>query len=282
MTKWILLLLLIRCMPVTGYSQDTLPNFSVVDRGNNKIIISWTNTNQSINQISIQRSLDSTRNFKTIMTVPDPRVPQNGFADAKVPNAVMFYRLFIVLDSSGKYTFTPSKKAYLDTTTKEEPRPSPAAENIVKSGGKKETFAAGLLIIKRRDTIVQLIPEKDFKKFRDSLMFKTKDTLSSRHGDTFLIKPFVPKAPKEVIVVSKYVHPDKEGNILIQIPVSDHHYSVKFFEENNSFLFEIKQVKGPLLIVDKVNFVHAGTFLFELYEDGKLKEKNKIVIPKDF
>lgn len=285
MMKCIAILVLIQSMLITSYAQDTLPNFSATTRGNNKIIISWSNNYPSVTQISVQRSFDSTRNFKTILTVPDPNVPQNGFADTKAPNGNMFYRLFIVLDSSGNYIFTPAKRARLDTTSQEIAQPQAIANavNTVKDPGKKDVIAPGLLIIKRRDTVVQLIPEKDFKKLRDSIMYKTKDTLSSRHGDTFYIKPFSAKPPKEVVVPSKYIHSDKEGNVIVQIPVSsEHHYSVKFFEENNSFVFEIKQLKGPALIIDKVNFIHAGTFLFELYEDGKLKEKNKFVIPKDF
>jgi len=37
-----------------------------------------------------------------------------------------------------------------------------------------------------------------------------------------------------------------------------------------------------MLTLDKSNFIHAGWFKFELYEDGQLKEKNKLLIPKDF
>jgi hypothetical protein len=59
-------------------------------------------------------------------------------------------------------------------------------------------------------------------------------------------------------------------------------YSIKFFEEDNSPLFEVKQVKEASLVLDKANFLHSGWFKFELYEDGKLKEKNKFFIPKDF
>jgi hypothetical protein len=59
-------------------------------------------------------------------------------------------------------------------------------------------------------------------------------------------------------------------------------YSLKFFEENSSPVFEVKQVKDSVLILDKTNFLHSGWFKFELYENGVLKEKNKFLIPKDF
>ena len=94
--------------------QKPLPEFSVTTRGNGKIIIGWQNAYPVVTQISIQRSYDSLRNYKTILTVPDPSVPQNGFVDTKAPTEFQYYRLFIVLDS-GKYLFTKARKAILDT-----------------------------------------------------------------------------------------------------------------------------------------------------------------------
>jgi hypothetical protein len=57
---------------------------------------------------------------------------------------------------------------------------------------------------------------------------------------------------------------------------------VKFFEENGNPIFEIQHIREPQLILDKSNFLHAGWFFFELYEDEKLKEKSKFFLSKDF
>ena len=43
-----------------------------------------------------------------------------------------------------------------------------------------------------------------------------------------------------------------------------------------------KTVKESYITLDKANFLHAGWFWFELYEEGKLKEKHRFYIPKDF
>jgi hypothetical protein len=95
-----------------------------------------------------------------------------------------------------------------------------------------------------------------------------------------MIRPFV---PKEVFRVSKYVFTEKEGRVKISLPdATDKKYSVKFYEEDSTFLFEIKKISEPVLMLDKSNFIHAGWFRFELYEDGHLKEKQKLYIPKDF
>ncbi len=58
-------------------------------------------------------------------------------------------------------------------------------------------------------------------------------------------------------------------------------YSIRFFDEDGTPLFEIKKITEPYLILDKVNFVHSGLFNFEVYANGLLVEKHKFYIPKD-
>ncbi|MBL7737657.1 MAG: hypothetical protein JNK14_00435 [Chitinophagaceae bacterium] len=107
----------ITCFSVQA--QDTLPKFSVKNPGNNRIVIDWFNTFDDVKQISIQRSTDSLKNFKTILTVPDPALPQNGYADTKAPSANMFYRLYILLDK-GVYLFSNARRPVWDTAIKRE------------------------------------------------------------------------------------------------------------------------------------------------------------------
>src|SRR5450755_1944015 len=91
-------------------AQDTLPGFSASLKPNGKVLISWRNTYPAINQISIQRSSDSLRNFTTLVSVPDPRIPENGFVDSKATGTKMYYRIFILFPNS-KYLFTRSRRA---------------------------------------------------------------------------------------------------------------------------------------------------------------------------
>jgi hypothetical protein len=116
MKRKIFLVVLV-CLTTSGIlfaQEDTLPKFSAKNVGNNRIIIGWTNMFQNIKQISVQRSFDSLTNFKTILTVPDPTTPQNGFADTKATNDHMFYRLYIMLDK-GVFLFSQSKRPVIDT-----------------------------------------------------------------------------------------------------------------------------------------------------------------------
>lgn len=285
-----------------SFAQDTLPGFSALTRGNDKVIISWTNNYPVTTQISIQRSKDSTKNFKTILTVPDPKVLQNGFVDAKADTSFMFYRLFIVLDS-GKYVHTKSKRPILDTARKVVSEP--IAENndskqrvvvaetvpakdaaiikeTIRETAKEKPLPAPekFIIVKRNDSIINQVREKEFKKFRDSIVHRTKDTIAFASVDTILIKPYIPPV---VYRPSKFVYTEKDGNVAITLPEAGaKKYSVKFFDEEENALFEIKEVKESSVILDKTNFLRSGWFRFELYEDGKLKEKHKFFIPKDF
>jgi hypothetical protein len=83
---------------------------------------------------------------------------------------------------------------------------------------------------------------------------------------------------------SLYVYTHRDGYVRINLPDSEKpkKYSIKFFEDDETFLFEIKEVKEKSFKIDKTNFYHAGWFKFELYEDGKLFEKHKFYLDKDF
>jgi hypothetical protein len=304
------ILLLVSLAGLVAAAQDTLPAFSLVNKGNNRIIISWSNPyNKNIHQLSIQRSPDSTKNFRSILTLPDPTVPQNGYADTKPLNDHMFYRLYILLDS-GKYVFSKAKRPVPDTIRVKEPpkesRPvtlqmneapkidsnkNPVTEEINPKEPEKKEIAKPepvkpkeiperIIYIKKRDTLVGQIGERSVRRFRDSVAVRTKDTLSYNTADTIVIKPFV---PKEIYKPSKYVFTEKDGNVKIALPLAaEKKYTIKFFDEFNIPVMEVKQIKDSVLTLDKSNFIHAGWFRFELYEDGLLKEKHRLFIPKDF
>ncbi len=215
------------------YAQDTLPKFSLKNVGNNRIIIGWVNNFSNIRQISIQRSFDSLTGYKTILTVPDPTTPQNGYVDAKATNDHMFYRIYIMLEK-GVFLFSDAKRPQLDTTRK-----------------------AGLPI--RVDQLPGI--------------------------DSVAVPKVNNNKPKaNVFMPSLYVYTHRDGYVRISLPDEEKpkKYSLKFFEENETFLFEIKEVKEKNFKIDKTSFYHAGWFRFELYEDGKLIEKHKFYLEKDF
>ncbi|MDZ4793535.1 MAG: hypothetical protein SGI83_04580 [Bacteroidota bacterium] len=213
---------------------DTLPNFALKNVGNNRIIIGWVNNFTNIKQISIQRSYDSLSGYKTILTVPDPTTPQNGYVDAKATHGRMFYRIYIMLDK-GVFLFSNAKRPELDTTFRRSQLPN--------NGDK-----------------FPMIDSVAMPNFNNN---KPKST-------TFL--------------PSLHVYTNRDGYVRISLPGDEKSkkYSIKFFDNDETFLFEIKEVKEKDFKIDKTNFYHAGWFRFELYEDEKLIEKHKFYLEKDF
>ena len=324
-------------------AQETLPGFSASLKSNGKVLISWRNAYPAINQISIQRSADSLRNFTTLITVPDPRIPENGFVDGKAQGSKMFYRIFILFPNS-KYMFTKSRRAMAEPAqlpgaisksvqadrlkvehpvqnqiaTDNDPSKSqvavsppqiedkylilPKIDNsriyymIDNTGMKKPAVnnpgkiklptieVQKILFVKRRDSVIMQLPGKQVGRFSDSLVKQTKDTLLFVNADTLLIKPYIEiyKEPKEIYKISSYVFTAKDGNVTIALAdFNRKKYFVAFFETDDTPILEVKDIRDAVLIIDKTNFGHSGWFRFELYEDGKLKEKNKLLIPKE-
>lgn len=250
-TAFLFLLFLLATSTIV-HAQDTLPDFSLKNVGNNRIIIGWTNKFQNIKQISIQRSFDSLQGYKTILTVPDPTTPQNGYADTKAINDHMFYRLYIMLDK-GIYLFSKAKKPVKDTIKKIDP----ASNAIILQGG---------------DTLVTAKP------FVVSLgKFPGTDSVATPNPENKKTKP-------PVFTPSLHVYTNRDGYVRINLPEDDKlkKYSIKFFKEDETFIFELKDIKEKKFKLDKTNFYAAGWFKFELYEDGKLIEKHKFYLEKDF
>ncbi len=135
------------------------------------------------------------------------------------------------------------------------------------------------VLIYRNDSLLAQLDAASYKKFKDSMATRTRDTLFATDRNRIEIHPFT---PKYVWKSSSYIYTNAKGYVTITLPlVKQHRYHVIFFEEDGSELFRIKSIKEPELILDKIDFVHAGWFFFELFEDDKLKEKNKLFLSKD-
>lgn len=137
-----------------------------------------------------------------------------------------------------------------------------------------------LLYIHSLDSLYKVIDETGFSRFKDSIVMNTKDTLYAFDNDIFLIKPFIPDPLWEP---SKNIYTARKGNLVIKIDdYKKKKYKLIFYEENKNELFKINHIKQDILTIEKSNFISSGWYFFELYEDDKLKEKNKFFIGSDF
>ncbi len=279
--KKIISLVLILFFAGRLFSQDTLPRFTLSERAN-KVTISWTNPFQSLIQLNVQRSYDSLRNFSTVFSAPSPELQQNGFTDTRPATNRVFYRIFYVLEG-GAYFFSKSKRVNgsPDGTTSVSSGDNPDARDM--TNGTFGNIVAGdkrMVTIQIRNEVYRQVSVNAFRNFRDSILHLTKDTLYAINDTLVAVNPYL---GHEAFKVSSYIYVSKDGFINVSVPaIGDKKYNIKFFEEDGTPLFEIHYVKESPLILDKANFVHSGWFGFELYEDNKLKEKNKFYVPKDF
>ena len=240
----------------TVYAQAVLPEFSVKNN-NEKISVSWQNKyTKLVKGITVQRSFDSIKNFTSITTVPDPKVLVTGFADINVPYTKMFYRLFIVFDS-GVYIFTPSQKPELDS---------------------------GFNLAKAIKKITDENRAQNQKSVKATKAVQEKDMVPENNSDSQTVTTATEILPKKEVIIypSQLIYTAKDNNIVINLPDFElNKYIVKIFEEDNKLLFELNKLTEGYLVIEKVNFLHAGWFYFEIYDQGVLLEKNKFFIPRD-
>jgi hypothetical protein len=79
-----------------------------------------------------------------------------------------------------------------------------------------------------------------------------------------------------------FIRRERNGDLVITVPnPAREKYGIRFFDDENRFLFEVRQIRDPLLIVEKYNFQHAGMFHYELYRENLLIERSSFFIRKE-
>ena len=236
--------------------------------GDTRVKIEWANPyGEYMVQLNIQRSWDSVRNFRTVFVPLSPELPQNGYIDETAGFTGMYYRAFYVLEG-GSFFFTKAKKVT---------RGSDLTDEITEEQIADKNF---LVTIHDDDSVIAQLSYEQYTRFKDSIVNYTKDTLFSLTNADILIRYFNSGANW---VPSTYVFTNNDG--YVQIYLADalqKNYRLRILDGNHKSLFNIQHISEPQLLLDKADFMHAGWFYFELYENDKLKERNKFYIPKDF
>jgi hypothetical protein len=243
-------------------------NMAISKLADDKVRIEWQNPyDDSIVQINVQRSWDSARNFMTIFVPLSPELPVNGYVDQTDGYNARYYRIFYVL-ADGRFFFTKSKRNSTGSDfTSEIPEDKAADKNF-------------LIVIHDDDTVIAQLNYDGYKRFRDSIVNYTRDTLYSLTDADVLIRYYNNNIRW---IPSTHIFTTTDG--YVQVYLTDalqKNYHLRFYDEFHKLLFTIQHIPEPQFLLDKTDFLHAGWFYFELLEDNKVRERNKFYIPKDF
>lgn len=263
-------------------AQDTLPRFTVEDKGGGRIVVSWANPYNNLIQLAVQRSYDSVKRFSSVYSAPSPELPVNGFSDKVAPGVKVYYRIFYVMQG-GTYYFTKSLRPGTQIASGEkvyDSRRDLLNENLQNElSGKDSSMPDKPIFVKTKSATISMMPDQ-FKSFRDSVLTKTNDTLLQQSEDTVALQPY---SPAFIQHASQHIFTDRDGFVVIKLPdAANKKYELIFFEEDDTPVLELRNLKETYLTLDKTNFYHGGWYKFELLENGHIKERNKIYLPTDF
>ncbi|NNV57601.1 hypothetical protein [Limnovirga soli] len=274
-----------------GQAQTILPDFNAENLGKNKVRISWVNNfgNRCI-QLNVQASKDSLKGYRTIFSTESPQLPQNGFIYVQSFPYKMFYRIFYILDSN-QFMFSAPKIAGdilppVTQTNKVDNENKDTLQFVEKKEMQvvnaeipvKKPDPPRIISIYKADSLFTQLEYSVYKKFRDSVN-KRKDTLLVLGQNEVQLKPF---DPASIYTPSIFVLINQNGFVKLNLPdAASKKYKVVFYELDGKKLFSINNISDTAITIDKTDFIHAGWFKFELYENEKLIERNKILLQKD-
>jgi hypothetical protein len=142
----------------------------------------------------------------------------------------------------------------------------------------------GSYSIFKKNQFLFKLPENKFRAFRDSIAFKTRDTLFTKADGRVDIHPYSGSYMASSPVKKNsppLVYTDKKGYVNLRLPNPKfYRYVIRFYEPTGKLAFEIQSPKEELLILEKSNFVHAGAFDYEVWQDGSLQEKGRIFLSR--
>lgn len=248
------------------------PNFYLSKGKQGQVQVWWQNpSGKALVQVSVQKSLDSIKNFRTVYTSLTPEQATGHFEEPRT--GIYYYRLFYMF-SDGRYNISSAK---LFTTGYETP-------NLLKN---VEAFKQIFVEIPAKET--RAFSLNEFKNYRDSILFFTEDSLLYMGGQTLRLSPFVKSIPERMakkilsgspVYPPSYTYINEEGNPVLRLPSHDYYnYSLKIWSrDQKTVMFTVKSFDSPELVLSNASFSFQGDYPYELYYLGDLKEKNKIEI----
>lgn len=243
--------------------QNALPSFSLVERSG-KVIIGWINSNPELRQIIIQRSTDSSKGFRSIISMPDPTAITNGYVDKPIDALSYYYRIFCTMPG-GRYFFTEAKKPTKEIIIETPKQVSKETKAVYKNENAPEG---------------QVQTEIQPRQMNGEKVYAANP--SSKIDDPGKLDKTIRKDSvlnQQIYEPSGFIYTNIEGNLIIILPEPlKRHFSLYVYKEDGTPIFNMKNIKESKLLIDRSNFIYSGWFKYELFDGQKLREKNKFFI----
>lgn len=262
-------ILIVFFLPVNFlFAQNTLPDFSIVKNSKNENVISWRNPfGSGLVQLTVQRSTDTVKNFKTVSSAEMPSAANGSYSE---PSTGKYYYRIAYMLSDGKYFTTPPKTVASGWETPGLLSYLASYDTIVVSNG-----SARLNYLKT-----------DFARFRDSILNNTADTLKFLSGNDVFHLYHNPNPSVSVATtnnyrfISNYMYINVDGNPVIRLPYNDfYNYSMIIYNrDGRTVMYRINNFESNELILSKASFIYPGFYNYELFYNNVLRDKNKIEI----
>lgn len=238
----------------SSYAQNTLPDITLIN-SNGKTIVSWLNDyKKPVTNILIQRSYDSLKNFSSIGSVLNPLNLENGYLDAAPPYDKMYYRINISFEGGG-YIIGPSSRPTKEKSPQEMYNDSMRLNNP---------------LITREDSLL-------YYKYSQHEINTINPWLYRNELDSNIKIPA--KNNNENTYPSNRIFTNRDNNVILYLPeASIKKYAVKFYDDKGVVIFELPALTEEYLILEPYNFRHSGWFIFEIFENKKIIERNKFFL----
>lgn len=244
-------------MSTLSWAQDALPDFTLETLPAKGYRISWQNPfGKNLKQLSVQRAAGNKTGFTTIFTTNSPQLPENGFID-RPPGLFRkyYYRISYILN--GDQFFFTSPKAALHQLF--------------------EPDKKGMIQIWMKGKLIRTLPFQQFKHWKDSVSRNPRlEILAKGPGEIELLQ----ETENGINNATGKISINEDGHVEIRLgsTVLDYQYRLLFKDNKGLIILQLDNITSPMLILEKTNFMQAGSYHYELYENQHLIEKNSINI----
>lgn len=279
-----LLVVLFCVLAVSVKAQPMLPDLAgITQKGIN--ILTWTCQYDGVKSIAVQRSSDSSYNFKTVGFVKNIKKGVQIFADGHPMPGNNWYQLEIVFGSDVDW-ISNKIRFHVDSATLENQQiilpPNDSLQQYVVTPGKPAPTNKKSKIVISLDTNAHITtnsknvavsnssPADPGTTAAEKTISKITISLGGNAGD--LTEPTYLK--------SEHVYTDPlTGHVTIKVPdIGLFRYSVKFFDQKNVTVIDVPRISKSPVILDKRNFEKKGLYKFILRRDSHDYETGYITI----